>query len=307
MPQVETRSSQEHWTARQILLWTTEKFKALSIDTPQLDAQLLICHVLAVSKIQLYMDLDRPLSPAERNSLRELVKKRLQGEPVAYLLKQKHWYNHTFFVDSRVLIPRPETECIIDFVLDAFPKEEAAPNLIFDFCTGSGCLAITLASLFPNAKVIAIDISPHALAVAKENCARNNTPNVILKELDLTKEDTYLSLAHEFGRADIIVANPPYVSETQWQDLQPNVKNFEPKLALTAPQEGLEIAIFILKFIEKIELLKQNKAFFAMELGINQPEILLSHFSSNQTNKEHHWHTKNDLDNNPRFLCAQFD
>ncbi len=304
----ESLSLREPWTSRQILQWTTQKFKDLSLETPQLDAQLLLCHVLQVSKIQLYMDLDRPLSHTERNNLRELVKKRMNGAPVAYLLQEKHWYQSIFYVDSRVLIPRPETECIIDFALDAFPNKDNHPRVIFDFCTGSGCLAITLATLFPNAQVVAIDISPLALAVAKENCQRLNTPHISLKELDLTNHTSYLSLLHEFGQAQLIVANPPYISEHEWPQLATSVKDFEPKIALTAPQNGLGIAFNIIEFCEKYELLRANDSFFAMELGINQPQkilnsALLNNIRQIQTCKT--YEVKCDLDGNPRFLCSQ--
>jgi release factor glutamine methyltransferase len=110
--------SQRSWTTRDILSWTTNRFKQLDLDSPLLDAQLLLSHVLKTTKIQLYLDMDKPLTEQERAELRQLVSRRLEGEPVAYILNEKHWYNLTLKVDKRVLIPRPETELLADFALE---------------------------------------------------------------------------------------------------------------------------------------------------------------------------------------------
>ncbi len=309
MPQFQT-TAVEKWTLRTILEWTTGRFKQADMDTPLLDAQLLLCRVLNMTKIKLYMEMDQPLSAAERTQLRELVKRRLNGEPVAYILNEKHWYNSTFYVDKRVLIPRPETECLVDFVKDACKVYEKSPKLIFDFCTGSGCLAVTLAKMFPDATVVGIDIAAEALEVATENALRNNVENIEWRRGDLSSKDFFAQLKNEFGEADIIVANPPYVTEDEWLHLDISVKNYEPKLALTAPEEGLFVGKQIVKFVVEFNLLKKEFSAFAMEMAKGQPQSLfankLDNYSFNtplHSQKLNAWKIMGDMDNKERFLC----
>jgi release factor glutamine methyltransferase len=147
----------EIWTVRDVLNWTAQRFSALELPTPLLDAQLLIGSVLSLSKVQIYTQLDRPLIETERSQLRELVRRRLSGEPVAYLLNQKDWHDLDLFVDKRVLVPRPETETLLDLILAVCRHESWQPQRILDLCTGSGCLAIALAKAYPQAKVVAVD------------------------------------------------------------------------------------------------------------------------------------------------------
>jgi release factor glutamine methyltransferase len=262
------------WSIRDILNWTANYFKELDIPTPLLDAQLLLGKILQLTKIQLYMHMDRPLSFEERSQMKAFVKKRAQGEPVAYLLHQKYWHTLDLFVDSRVLIPRPETETLLDSVLGVWAACENSPKLIIDFCTGSGCLAIALAKAFPLAKVVGIDISEDALAVARENAIRNQAEvEFICKDLNI--ESSYAELQSSYGKADIIVANPPYVSTEEWQQLDHSVKDFEPKLALVSDKEGLGLALRIYKGMISAEMLSQN-ATFLMETGIGHPQKLMA-------------------------------
>ncbi len=305
-------SRENVWTIREILSWTTNRFKQADIDTPLLDAQLLLCKVLNTTKINLYMDMDKPLADFERSALREFVKRRLSGEPVAYILNEKYWYNLKLYVDKRVLIPRPETECLMDFVVETIKFYNQAPLIIYDFCTGSGCLAIALAKTYPGSKVIAVDNSQEALSVAKQNAQLNNTINIEWLNLDLTKEDTYSFLKEKYGKAQIIAANPPYVSEQEWINLDISVKNYEPKAALTAEEDGLFIGKEILKNIENYSLLSNDFAIFSMEMAENQPQKLIpsslplkKHLfnTSAQEKIVNEWFGLSDLDNKNRFLC----
>jgi release factor glutamine methyltransferase len=275
------QSSQEEshntiWTIREVLTWTTNRFKQADLETPLLDAQLLLCRVLNMQKINLYMEMDKPLSAPERALLRAYVKRRLNGEPTAYILNEKYWYNLKFYVDNRVLIPRPETECIVEFSQILMRQYKNSPNIIFDFCTGSGCLAITLAKEFPQSTVIGIDVSSQALEVAKINARENKVTNVQWLQRDLTHLESYEYLKEKYGKADIIVANPPYVTEEEWAGLDISVKNYEPKIALTAPEHGLFIGSVILSSIEKFNLLKNEFSLFCMEMAPDQPKKLLN-------------------------------
>lgn len=256
------------WTIRDILQWVTKRFTHAEIPSPLLDAQLLVGASLGMSRVQLYMELDRPLSLMERDTLRGLVRRRLAGEPVAYLLNQKSWHNLDLYVDSRVLIPRPETEWLLDFVLGLFVERRGESLRILDLCTGSGCLAIALAQYFPASKVFAVDLSADALDVAAENAQRHCVA-VEWVRADI-RDPAWRSGAVGAEGFDLIVANPPYVTEEEWQDLDISVRGYEPRLALVADDEGLAVG----KTIAREVLLGcwlRTGGVFGMELGLGQP------------------------------------
>ena len=296
------------WTIREVLNWTTKRFSESGIDTPLLDTQLLLCHVLNLKKIQLYTEIDKPLTGDERFKFREFVKKRLNGEPVAYLLNEKYWHDLKLYLDKRVLIPRPETESMLDFVLENYKLKNNSPEVIFDFCTGSGCLAIALAKRFPESNVIGIDISQDALEVAKKNAELNSVKNVKWINADVTDLELYQTLLSEYKAADIIVANPPYVTESEWNQLEIGVKNFEPKIALVSEDEGLKIGKNIVQNICEFQLLNLN-GIFAMEMAEKQPQkicnevhkiIQMNHPVWNIPKNE--WFALCDLEAKDRFL-----
>ncbi|NMO23486.1 N5-glutamine methyltransferase family protein, partial [Pyxidicoccus fallax] len=159
--------SSETWTIRKVLTWTTQHFEKRQVDAPRLTAEILLSHVLKLGRVRLYVDLDRPLSKDELGTFRSLIERRLAGEPTQYLTGVKEFYNRPFKVDARVLIPRPETELLVEAALRMLPKD--APSRALDLCTGSGCIAISLAAERPQATVVATDLSPDACALAKEN------------------------------------------------------------------------------------------------------------------------------------------
>lgn len=263
----------ETWTVRQILNWTTGRFKELDIPTALLDAQLLICAALGLDKIALYTQIERPLTMEERGVLKELVKRRMAGEPVAYILRQKFWHDLDLYVDGRVLIPRPETETLLDLTLEVGKKRPELTTVIFDFCTGSGCLALALAKRFPHAKVVGVDISSDALEVAELNKKRNAIENVTFVEGDVTSLATTEKLVAEFGLPGIVVANPPYVRESEWAELDVSVSKYEPRLALVSGSEGLDVAAAMSRNLEASGVMK-GPLFLALELASGHPEQL---------------------------------
>ncbi|NBO37269.1 peptide chain release factor N(5)-glutamine methyltransferase [bacterium] len=262
------------WTVRDVLNWTAHKFAGLELPTPLLDAQLLIGSVLSLSKVEIYTQLDRPLLEDERTQLRDLVRRRLSGEPVAYLLNQKFWHDLDLFVDRRVLVPRPETETLLDLVLAVCRHETRKPKRILDVCTGSGCLAIALGKAFPSAEVVALDISPDALQIAQMNCQRNRISNVELILADACLPATYSQLLNK-GRFDIVVSNPPYVSESEWQNCDVSVKDFEPRIALVGGEQGWVMPARLLQTLSSSGVLS-GAGIIALELGISHPEALSS-------------------------------
>jgi release factor glutamine methyltransferase len=201
-------------------------------ESPRLDAELLAAHALGVSRIDIYLQFDRPLDDAELSAIRELVRRRGSGEPIAYITSEREFYGRPFRVSPAVLIPRPETETLVERALVA--ARAAGPGArIADLGTGSGCVALTLAAELPEVTVVATDVSEDALAVAAENAER----------LGLSGRVTlhHASWAEGLqGPLDVVVSNPPYITLAEMAELDPGVRDHEPEIALTAGEDGLD-------------------------------------------------------------------
>lgn len=224
----------EIWTVGRLLNWTTDWLTAKGSDAPRLEAEVLLAHVRGCPRIALYTAFDTPVAEAERGRFRELVKRRGEGEPVAYLVGSREFFSLPFRVTPAVLVPRPETEGLIVRVLDLC-RPQAAPKII-DVGTGSGAIAVTLAKHLPKATLTATDISPEALAVARDNAARHGVADRIeFLECDL------LDHPRAVGPWDVIVSNPPYVREDEFESLPRDVRLHEPKGALVSGPSGVEV------------------------------------------------------------------
>lgn len=259
------------WTVGQVLDWTTERFSKTSSPTPRLDAQLLLGHALGLSRVELYTQRERPLSQQERDTMRLHVERRLKGEPIAYILEKKWWHNLELTVSSDVLIPRPETETLLDWVLTFLPHWAPEPKVIFDLCTGSGALAIALALACPGAQVVGLDLCPRALAIAGINVDRYGLKERVFLSLgDATHASVLQSLRDRFGYPDIVVTNPPYVSKNEWEMCPEEVRLFEPPLALLGGDTGLEVAVALLQAMTDANIVSSCRI-LAMELADNQP------------------------------------
>ncbi len=249
----------EVWTCRRVLDWTRGHFEKQQVDAPRLTAELLLGHVLKLPRVKLYMDLDRPLSKDELGTFRALIQRRVAGEPTQYLVGHKEFYGRRFAVDSRVLIPRSETELLVEAVLQRLPKD--APARVLDLCTGSGCIAISIAAERPQASVWASDISPGALEVARANALSLGVDGrVTFFEGNLTAP---LPLDAHF---DVIVSNPPYISRGELPKLQREVQA-EPVLALDGGPDGLDLVRQVID--EAVPRLKPG-ASLALEIGDDQ-------------------------------------
>lgn len=214
-----------------VLDWTTKRFTDAGISSARLEAQLLLAHVLRCSRMQLYTGFDKPLAEEELTGYRELIKRRLGGEPVAYLLGEHEFWGLPFFIDASVLVPRPDTETVIEVARGARP-ERAAPCRVLDLCTGSGAIAVSLAKELPAAQVIATDVSPEAVAIARRNAERNK----VSERVDVRLGDLWDAVAGE--RFDLIASNPPYIASAVIPTLSAEVLR-EPKLALDGGADGL--------------------------------------------------------------------
>ena len=222
------------WTVGRLLAWTTDWLASRGSESPRLDAEVLLAHVRGCPRIALYTAFDTPVADAERSRFRELVKRRGEGEPVAYLVGSKEFFSLPFAVNKGVLVPRPETEGLVVRTLDLC-KALTAPRII-DVGTGSGAIAVTLAKHLPHAVVVATDISPEALAVARDNAARHGVAERIrFVECDL------MAAAEAAGPWNVIVSNPPYVREDEFESLPRDVRLHEPRTALVSGPTGVEV------------------------------------------------------------------
>jgi release factor glutamine methyltransferase len=213
--------------------WIAQDLAALSITSPRLEAELLLSHALGCDRVRLYMDMQRPLGKDELADVRALVVRRRRREPVAYILGRREFYKRDFEVDPAVLVPRPETEVLVDRALDALPMSAAC---MLDLCTGSGVIAITLVLERAELRADASDISGPALAVARRNVARHG----LEERVQLHHGDLFGALP-ERRRYALITANPPYVRDDEWSELAPDVAEHEPRIALLAGPRGLSV------------------------------------------------------------------
>jgi release factor glutamine methyltransferase len=231
---------EKDWNVVGLLKTTTDFFSEKQIDEARLSAELLLGHVLGLKRIDLYLNHERPVSASELGAFRECCRQRLQGRPVQYIAGEGFFYGNRFSVDERVLIPRPETELVLEHALERFGLCEAASGdepSILDIGTGSGCIAETMALRLPGARVTAVDVSEEALQVASANAVAHG----VADRIRFVKADM---LDPQFPEAvggpfDLVVSNPPYIPEAEWACLQDEVRRYEPRLALVAP-EGFE-------------------------------------------------------------------
>jgi len=219
------------WTTLAVLDWTTKRFSEAGISSARLEAQVLLAHVLGCSRTQLYTGFDKPLAEAELAGYRELIKRRLAGEPVAYLVSEHEFWGLPFHVDANVLVPRPDTETVVE-VARATRADRKAPCRVLDLCAGSGAIAIALAKELPAATIVATDVSEAAAALARRNAERNGFAD----RIEVRRGDLWEPVAGEMF--DLITANPPYIASAVIPTLAAEVKR-EPVIALDGGADGL--------------------------------------------------------------------
>ncbi len=227
----------EQWTVGRLLKWTTDYLGQHGADNPRLDAEVLLAEALGCQRIELYTRFDELPDDAARSGFRELVRRRAEGVPVAYLVGRREFYSLSFRVTADVLIPRPETEFLVVALLDlARQLPDSQPIAICDVGTGSGILAVCAAKHLKKAEVVALDISPAAIEVARANAADHAVADrVTLIESDL------LAALPDGRQFDFIISNPPYISSAEMGTLMPDVKDHEPRSALEAGPRGTEV------------------------------------------------------------------
>lgn len=223
----------EPWTVRKIVAWIQADLDKRGMDNARLDADLLVAHALQQKRIALYLDLERPLVESELSAIRALVARRRAREPIAYILGEREFYGRPFEVSRDVLIPRPDTETLVEQTL-LLVRAGAPDGPLLDLCTGSGAVAVTLAAELPGRTVVATDISPSALTVAGRNAERN----AVSERLELRVGDLFGAL-REGERFALITVNPPYIGAHEMAGLDADVRDYEPQLALDAGADAL--------------------------------------------------------------------
>jgi release factor glutamine methyltransferase len=234
------------WTIKRLLDWTRVHFEKADIDAPRLTAEKLLGHVLNVKRVNLYMDLDRPLSKEELATYKALIQRRLKFEPTQYLVQRAEFFGRAFYVDERVLIPRPETELLVEAALEVIPED--IPKRILELCTGTGCIALSIALERPKTSIWATDVSKEALDVASKNAEILQSDSRVA----FFRGDLFLAIDQQ-ATFDVIVSNPPYIKSGDLSGLQAEVKK-EPTLALDGGASGLVLLAKIvaqgLKFLK---------------------------------------------------------
>jgi release factor glutamine methyltransferase len=275
----------ETWTVLKVLQWTAGYLKDKGVDNGRLDAELLLAEVLQLDRVGLYLNYDRPLQADELAAYRQLVARRSRREPLQYILGRAEFWSLSFKVGPAVLIPRPDTEALVEEAL----RRVKADGRILDVGTGSGAVAVALASELPAARLIGIDISEDALEVAAENARHNG----VAERVDLQRIDLACLPAGPF---DLIVANPPYIPTGELADLMPEVRDHEPALALAGGDDGLDCYRML---AGQMATRLQPGGWLLVEVGIDQADAVLEIFAAAELQEGF---CRNDLNGIPRVV-----
>jgi release factor glutamine methyltransferase len=278
-------------TVLDIIKKTTDFLAAKGIESPRLNAELLIGHALQRKRMQLYLEFERPLAETELETIRPLVRRRAQHEPVQYILGETEFYGLKLKVDRRALIPRPETEQLVEHVIATFAAGIPPANIL-DLGVGSGAIALALAQAFPNAAVTGADLSESALALAGENAHATGLADRVVFLVS-----NWFS-AVPATRFEVVVANPPYLSPEETAQTLPEVRGFEPPQALTAAGGGLAD---LSRIIADAPRFLTAGGLLALETGIAQHEQLLTLAREAGFSRAE---SKRDLTGRDRFVLA---
>jgi len=253
------------WTIKELLDWITDYLTKNNVDAPRLSAELLLSFVLGLERIELYTGFDKKVGQEQLDKLHTLVKRCAGHEPVPYLIGQTEFYSLPIKVTPDCLIPRPETELLVEKAIEFLRLRSGGPQLVCDLCTGSGCIAVAIAKNFPTAKFIATDICDAALSVA----AKNVSTHKLNDRIELLCGDLFEPIIEGLDATgfDLIVCNPPYVTTAEYEGLDKKVKDYEPQHALHAGADGLDVCRRIIDRAN--EFLKPDAALM-LEIGFAQ-------------------------------------
>ena len=293
---------------KEVLKTSSQKLKNIS-ETPDLDSEILLSHILKKDRSFLFANLNKKLTIKQNKHFQKLLNRRLNCEPIAYIINQKEFYGLNFYINKDVLIPRPETETLVEAVLDVLNVENVQEkqsnnsniynNLnILDVGTGSGCIAISLAKNIPQAKIYATDISKKALKVARLNARKHR----ILSRIKFLHGNLLNSTLKKI-KFDIIIANLPYLSEKQYKNTKNDIKNYEPKSALIAQNYGMN---FYIKLLKQIPLYIKKEGHILFEIDPSFENKIIKKAINILQIKKHQIKIKPDLFRLSRVLIIKF-
>lgn len=284
-------SSSETWTVLRILEWTSEFFESKGIEHARRNAEEIIAHVLGISRLEVYLNFEKPLNAAERKEIAELVKRRSLYEPLQYLLGSTNFRGLEIAVGPEVLIPRPETELLVEYALEMI-KDIEKPRVL-DLCAGSGCIALAIAHEREDATLIATDISEQALSLARQNADQHKLSD----RISFLQGDLLIPRDTSF---DLIVSNPPYVPSARLDSLEKQVRDFEPMLALDGGASGLDVFGRILDQLRDISQSGRNIPSCILEL--DESHLNTAALAAESSELFSHTHVLKDLTQRDRFL-----
>jgi release factor glutamine methyltransferase len=263
-------------TVLEVIKLSTEYLQKKGVESPRANAEILLAEILKCKRLELYLSFDKPLAENEVQIYREVIRKRGLRIPLQYIVGNVEFYGLKLIVNEQVLIPRPETELLVEKIINE--SDKSANLKILDIGSGSGNISLSISKNLQNSKVIGIDLSERALEVAKLNAELNTLQErVEFRLFDIMKDDL-----NSLGKYDLIVSNPPYVSENDYQNLEPELKNYEPKIALSDNSNGVSFYKRIIEVSDQI-LNKPGKIYF--ELGIGQSKQVQNLFEQKGFNK----------------------
>jgi release factor glutamine methyltransferase len=252
------------WTVLKALRWTTDYFSRQHVENPRASAEILLSAVLGCRRIDLYLQFDQPLHKDELSNYRQLIKRRMRHEPVSYITGEKEFWSLNFIVTPAVLIPRPETEIVVEKSLKLLSDSQKSRNMrILEPGTGSGAISVSMAYERPQYRYFASDLSLAAIAVARQNAQRHGALNRILFFVG----NWFDSLRSGLSPFDLVVCNPPYVRTCDIETLQPDIRHFEPHSALDGGADGFRA---ISSLIDSAHLLLKSGGFLVLEIGYDQ-------------------------------------
>ena len=256
------------WTIQKLLNWITKHLTDKGVDSPRLSAELLLGHVVGLKRIELYTQFDRPVTKQQLDRLHDLVERASQHEPIAYLIGKTEFYSLELNITADCMIPRPETELLVERAIE-FLRTRRRQQFVCDLCTGSGCIAVAIAKNFPDAEIIATDISDAALSVAAKNVERYQ----LGERIKLLCGDLFEPIVPQLDidKFDLIVCNPPYTKACEFESLEKNIKAYEPRIALYAGEDGLDA---YRRIIEKVDIFLKPDAALMLEIGYSQGQVV---------------------------------
>jgi release factor glutamine methyltransferase len=257
------------WTSLDLIRWTSGYFKDHQVESARSEAEILLAHALRMRRIDLYLNHDQPLSKDELERFKSLIKRRVDGEPVAYITGTREFWSLALAVNPSVLIPRPETECLVEAVLPFLDGHAGSMKRVLEMGAGSGAISIALAHEHPEHHYVAMDRSAAAVQTARRNARMHQVDH----RIDWFCGDWDAALLPERGTFDLIVSNPPYVRSRDIDGLQPEIRHHEPRMALDGDGDGLGS---IRQIIRSAHRYLRNGGLVALEIGHDQKKDVLA-------------------------------